>query len=95
MFSAVPVKTGSTVLVMLSVDDVPVSEAVAKSGEVGATGAMGSMVIDSAGDAADALPAGSLAVVVKLWTPASMVGMTKVQTPSPSATVVPISVAPS
>lgn len=55
--SAVPLKTGVVTLVMLSVDEMPLSEAAARSGVLGAAGALMSMVTDSAADATPVLPA--------------------------------------
>ena len=80
---------------MLSMLDNPLSDAVARSGAVGAAGAVGSMVMESAGDAVDGLPATSLAVVVMLCTPAVMAGAGNDQVPAAVATAVPMSVAPS
>ncbi|MFM8794336.1 MAG: hypothetical protein ACKOFF_05555, partial [Acidimicrobiales bacterium] len=60
--------------VMLSVDDVPVSDAAASSGAPGAAGAEVSTVIDSA-DPADAwLPAASVTLAVTDHVPSVRVG---------------------
>ncbi len=57
-------------LVLLSVDEVPVSEAAIRSGaDVGADGAAVSIVTVRIPDADDALPAASVAITVMLWTP--------------------------
>ena len=64
--SAVPVKVGVVTLVMLSVLDVPLSDAATRSGRVGAAGAVVSMVTDKAADAALTLPAASVALAVML-----------------------------
>src|SRR4051812_46429231 len=64
---AVPVKTGLTTLVMLSVLDTPLSEVAARSGTDGAAIAV-SMVTDRAADAGLVLPATSFAWAVMLWT---------------------------
>ena len=66
--SALPEKVGAVTLVMLSVLDIPVSDAVARSRFVGAAGAVVSMVTDNAADAALTLPAASVALAVMLWT---------------------------
>ena len=67
-FSAVPVKTGAVLLVMLSVVEAPVSVAAVMSGAV-ATGAVRSMVTARADKAPLVLPAMSVAFDVRLWTP--------------------------
>ena len=64
--SAVPVNVGVVSLVKLSVLELPVSEAVARSGVPGAAGDAESMVTASADDAAEVLPAVSVAVAVML-----------------------------
>jgi hypothetical protein len=55
---------GALSLVTLSVDDEPVSDAVARSTADGADGAVVSTVIDSALDAADVPPVGCVSVAV-------------------------------
>ena len=67
--SAVPVKVGVVTLVMLSVLDTPVSDAVIRSRACGRAGAVVSMVIDRAAEAALTLPATSVALAVMLWMP--------------------------
>ena len=67
--SAVPVKVGVVTLVSLSVLEVPESLAAARSGADGAAGAVVSIVMLSAPDAAETLPAASVAVAVMLWVP--------------------------
>ncbi len=62
--SAVPVKTGVLLLVMLSPLDVPLSLALVISGALGAVGAVVSTVTDNAVDAVDVLPAASVALAV-------------------------------
>jgi hypothetical protein len=62
--SAVPLNVGVVLLVMLSVFDVPVSDAAARSGVEGADGAVVSTVIDKADDATDTFPAASVALAV-------------------------------
>src|SRR4051812_17815563 len=69
-FSAVPVKVGVWFLVMLSVLELPVSEASVMSGADGAAGGVTSMVTDSAADGAETtLLAMSVAVAGIAWTP--------------------------
>ena len=62
--SAVPVKTGVLLLVMLSPLDVPLSLALVMSGALGAVGAVVSTVTDNDVDAVDVLPAASVALAV-------------------------------
>src|SRR5437870_1678345 len=69
--SAVPVKVGVVTLVMLSVLELPLSLAAARSGAEGAAGAVVSMVTLSAAEAAEMLPAASVAVAVMLCVPAA------------------------
>ena len=91
--SAVPSSTGLSALVMLSVDDTPESEVVARSTIGGVAGAATSTTTCSGDDAPDVI-ATTVAVAVMSWMPAVSVG-TRVHTPEPSAVTVPISVAPS
>src|SRR5207237_2867542 len=67
--SAVPVKVGVVLLVMLSVFEEPVSLAAARSGAVGAVGAAVSMVTERPPEAALVLPAASVALAVIVWLP--------------------------
>lgn len=62
--SAVPVKTGVLLLVMLSPLNAPLSVALVMSGELGAMGAVVSTVTDNDVDAVDVLPAASVALAV-------------------------------
>ena len=64
--SAVPVKTGVLLLVMLSALDVPLSVALVISGALGAVGAVVSTVTDKDVDAVDVLPAASVALTVRV-----------------------------
>ena len=64
--SAVPVNVGVLSDVMLSVEELPKSEAALRSGVVGAEGAALSILIDSAEDADEILPAASVALAVML-----------------------------
>ena len=93
--SAVPVKVGVLSPVRSSVFDVPVSDAAARSGALGAAGAVVSMVTTIGAEAALVLPAASVAVVVMLCAPSPRTPVVKVQLPAPSAVVVPTSVTPS
>src|SRR5438094_3383945 len=69
-FSALPVKVGVWFLVMLSVLELPVSDASVRSGAVGAAGAAVSTMIASAADGAETtLLAMSVAVAVMLCGP--------------------------
>ena len=65
---------GVVSLVMLSVLDAPVSDDASRSGVVGASGAVGSMVIGVAGLDAVRAPDGSVNVPVTLHVPAANVG---------------------
>ncbi len=67
--SAVPVNVGVLSDVMLSVEELPKSEAALRSGVVGADGAELSMLIDSADDADEIFPAASVALAVMLLEP--------------------------
>ena len=62
--SAVPVKVGVASSVILSVEELPESEAAARSGVDGADGAAVSMVIVKELEALEVLPAVSVAVAV-------------------------------
>lgn len=87
--SAVPVKVGVASLVMLSVLELPVSLPADRSGVLGALGAAVSMVTERAEDAAELLPAASVAVAVILWLPAAKVEAVILQLPEPSAVALP------
>ncbi len=65
---------GVVSLVMLSVLDAPVSDDASRSGIAGASGAVGSMVIEVAGLDAVRVPDGSVNVPVRLQLPAANVG---------------------
>lgn len=65
---------GVVSLVTLSVLDAPVSDDASRSGVVGASGAVGSMVIEVAGLDAVRVPDGSVNVPVRLQLPAANVG---------------------
>src|SRR5919108_490970 len=69
--SAVPVNVGVVTLVRLSVLEVPLSLAAARSGADGAAGAAVSTVTLRAVEAAETLPAASVAVAVTLCGPAA------------------------
>ena len=75
-----PVKVGVVSPVMLSVVDVPVSDAVSRSGaDPGVDAAVVSRMITSAGVlCADSLPATSVVVAVMLWVPSVNVDVVKV-----------------
>ena len=60
-----PVMVGVVRLVMLSVLLLPKSDALAKSGALGAVGAVVSIVIDRTGEGALVLPAASVTLYVK------------------------------
>ena len=66
---AVPLKIGVVILVMLSVDDLPLSVSVVRSGVEGTVGAAVSMVTDSDADTALTLPARSVSAAATLCTP--------------------------
>ena len=68
--SAVPVKVGVASLVTLSMLELPLSLAAARSGVDGAAGAEASIVTVRAEEATETLPAASVAVAVIVWTPA-------------------------
>ena len=87
--SAVPARLGVVILVMLSVLETPVSEVAKRSGSAGRAGAVASMVIDNAADAAVTLPATSVALVVMTWTPFPIDDVVTVQFPFASAMPVP------
>jgi hypothetical protein len=87
------VNTGVVTEVMLSVFDAPESLAAVRSGAtVGVRGAVVSIVIDSAGEAADVLPAVSVSVNVTACTPSAIAGVAVIvtlpltHTPVPAAT---------
>ncbi len=69
--SAVPVKVGVVSRVRLSELEEPVSLAGSRSGMLGAAGAVVSMVTASTVEAAEVLPAASVAVAVMLLTPSA------------------------
>jgi hypothetical protein len=72
---------GVAALVVLSVLELPLSEAVAKSKAVGAAGAEVSTVTVKAAEALLMLPARSVAVAVMLWVPSPKVEVETLQTP--------------
>lgn len=80
---------------MLSVLEVPVSDAVARSRFVGAAGAVVSMVTDNAADAALTLPAVSVALAVMLRVPAARAEVVVMDHCPAVATPVPTAVVPS
>src|SRR5207253_3018160 len=82
-------------LVMLSALGAPESEAVARSGLVGAAGAALSIVTDRPPEAAPVLPAASVAVAVIVWLPEASVEAVMLQSPVPSALPLPTTVVPS
>ena len=67
-------KVGVVSLVLLSESDVPVSDDADKSTSVGADGAVPSIVIGKALDAADSLPNGSVSVAEMFHVPSVSVG---------------------
>src|SRR5439155_25671124 len=79
---------------MLSVVELPVSEAAIRSGVDGA-GAVVSIVTDKAADSAFTFPAMSVAVAVMLCAPCVRVDAMTDQLPEPSAAALPIWVVPS
>src|SRR4051812_45824509 len=81
-------------LVILSVWDEPESVAVVRSGADGAAAKV-SMVPLRPEDARLVLPATSVCLAVRLWTPSARVELVIDQFPEPSATPVPSTVAPS
>ena len=85
--SALPVTVSVLSLVTLS-PCTPVS--VPTEITVGAAGGVVSMVHEAGAVCGLVLPAGSLAVAVKLWTPSGSTGVVKLNTPSGPATTVPI-----
>ena len=89
--SAVPLKVGVVSPVMLSVLDAPVSDAVSRSGTVGAAGPLVSIVTDSAADCAlTLLPL--LARAVMLLTPVVSTDVVIVHAPLISAVAEPTTV---
>src|SRR5947207_2805339 len=70
--SAVPVKVGALMLVLLSVDEIPLSLAVVMSG-VETAGAVVSIVMVKPGEAAEAFPAASVAVAAMVCGPCASV----------------------
>ena len=64
--SAVPVNVGVLSDVMLSVEELPLSVAALRSGVAGAEGAALSILMDSAEEADEILPAASVALAVML-----------------------------
>src|SRR3954471_2962463 len=91
--SALPLSVSVVALVMWSVLLRPLSGSTALT--AGAAGAAVSMVSDQAVEAAEMLPAASVALAVKLWPPWARVAVAKLQAPDPLAVVVPSWVAPS
>ena len=93
--SALPLKDGAVVLVMLSLFDVPMSEAAAMSGVPGAVGAALSIVTETSADFTLLLPAVSVAMAETRWIPALISASVIDQLPDPSATPEPMIVSPS
>jgi hypothetical protein len=93
--SAVPVNIGVVTLVVLSVAEPPLSEAVARSGLPGAAGAVVSIVTCSAPDAAPMLPDRSVAFAVMVCAPCASVVDVIDQAPVVLALPVPTAVVPS
>ena len=87
--SAVPVKVGVVSLVILSVSDSPVSDPAARSGADGAAGLPVSIEIARPADAAETLPAASVAVIVIVCAPSLSVEAVMLQLPLPSAVALP------
>ena len=83
--SALPLKVGVAALVLSSLFELPLSEAVARSRAVGAAGAEVSTVTVSAVDATLVLPARSVALAVMTWLPLLKVGLVRLQAPLVSA----------
>src|SRR5688572_24256995 len=92
---ALPVNVGALTLVMLSLLELPLSLAIARSGVEGAVGGVMSMVIFSAAEAAETLPAASIAVAVNACPPPASVAVLNDQLPAGSATTPPSRVTPS
>jgi len=92
--SAVPVIVGVVVFVVLSVV-LLAREPLAKSGVLGAFGAMVSTDTSIPADAAPVLPAASMALTVRVWLPSLKVEEVMLQLPEPSAVAVPRTVVPS
>jgi len=89
-------KAGLGLAVVLSVLLLPVSVAAVMSGaDVGAAGPWVSMVTASALLAALALPAASVAVTLRLYTPSASVARVALQVPSAATTALPNWVLPS
>ena len=65
---------GVVSVVMSSLDDVPVSEAAARSGVDGTAGEVESMIIEREVPAAEVLPAGSVSVALTDHVPSARVG---------------------
>ena len=89
-----PVTVGVVALVRLSVLLVPVSDPLARSAAPDAVGAVVSIVTVRLADAAPVLPAASVTLVVKVWSPALSVLDVMLQLPEPSAVAVPSTVVP-
>ena len=90
-----PVRVGVVTLVMLSVLLLPESDALARSGALGAEGAVVSIVTVRAVDAAPVLPAASVTLALSVCAPSVSALDVMLQLPEPSAVVVPSSVVPS
>src|ERR1700730_10527857 len=82
-----------TVLLVIASPTVPLSGE--NDAIVGALGTWVSTVTASAADTAPMVPAASVAVAVKLWTPLASTAVAKFHAPVPFAVAVPSSVAPS
>ena len=89
-----PVIVGVVVLVMLSVLLEPESDALARSAAPAADGAVVSIVTVRLADAELVLPAASVTLVVRVWSPALSVLDVMLQLPEPSAVAVPSTVVP-
>ena len=88
-------RVGVVTLVMLSVLVLPESEAVLRSGALGADGAVVSIVNVRPVDAAPVLPAASVTLALSVCAPSVNALVVMLQLPEPSAVVVPSSVVPS
>ncbi len=89
-----PVTVGVVALVRLSVLLVPVSDPLARSAAPEAVGVVVSIVTVKPADPALVLPAASVTLVVKVWSPALSVLDVMLQLPEPSAVAVPSTVVP-
>ena len=90
-----PVSVGVVTLVLLSVLLLPESDALARSGALGAEGAVVSIVTVRPVDAAPVLPAASVTLALSVCAPSVSALVVMLQLPEPSAVVVPSRVVPS